>query len=68
MSEERIKELNEAMFTYNPFKNRRDPRLKVYVSLWPDLFMHHYASRLIFICDHFHIVVYARVSNKHVRE
>lgn len=28
MSEERIREINEAMFTYNPFKNRRDPRLK----------------------------------------
>lgn len=29
MSEERVLELNEMMFTYNPQKNRRDPRLKV---------------------------------------
>ena len=29
MSEERIKEINEAMFNYNPFKNRRDPRINV---------------------------------------
>lgn len=29
MSEERVLELNEMMFSYNPQKNRRDPRLKV---------------------------------------